>query len=117
MCAAEPALDRLAHVGQQMPPIGHLNRSGRPDRDAAGILARAVAGDDRDPWSLLQPNGQCRRSAVRQQVDDTMPLQVNDNRAVAAPFALPLVCYSIGKADGTLSSLAQSSTPTTRGTG
>src|SRR3954471_6384741 len=48
-CAGKPALDRLAHVGQQMPSVRHLNRSRRPDRDAAGILARPVAGDNLDP--------------------------------------------------------------------
>jgi hypothetical protein len=87
-CAGKPALDRLAHVGQQMPSVRHLNRSGRPDRDAAGILARPVAGDNLDPGLLPQPVGQCCRTALRQQVNNTMPLQVNDNRAVAAPFAL-----------------------------
>ena len=92
MCAAEPALDRLAHVGQQMPPVGHLNRSGRPDCNATGIFGRTVTGDDLDLGSLLQPAGQCCRAAVGQQVDDTMPLQIDDNRAVAAPFALrPIV--------------------------
>jgi hypothetical protein len=49
MGAAEPALDRLAHVGQQMPSVRHLNRAGRSKSDAAGILGRPVAGDDRDP--------------------------------------------------------------------
>src|ERR1700750_733716 len=101
MRAAEPALDRLAHVGQEMPSVRHLDRRGRSKSDAAGILGRTVASHDLDPWSLLQPVGQCRCAAVWQQIDDTMPLQIDDNRPVAAPFSLPLVCYSIGRADGT----------------
>src|SRR5918911_1187884 len=30
MYASDPALDRLAHVGQQMPSVRNLNRTGRP---------------------------------------------------------------------------------------
>ena len=50
MRAGQPALDGLAQVGQQMPPVGHLaetrsvcgwDRRWRPDCDGAGILGRA----------------------------------------------------------------------------
>jgi len=88
MRAGQPALDGLAQVGQQMPPVGHLDRLGRADRDAAGVLRRAVAGDHLDPRPPSQPGSQCHCGAVGQQVDHAAPLQIDDDRAVAAPAAL-----------------------------
>jgi hypothetical protein len=67
MDAAEPALDNLAHVGQQMLPVCGLDRSGRSHSDATGIFGRTVACDDLDPWTLPEPSGQRGRAAVRHQ--------------------------------------------------
>jgi hypothetical protein len=64
MDAGEPALDNLTHVGQQVPPVGDLDRSGCPGRNAAGIFGRTVACDNLDPRALPQPVGQCRSAAV-----------------------------------------------------
>ena len=74
MRAGQPALDGLAQVGQQMPPIRHLDRRRRADCDGAGMLGRAVACDHLDPRPLPQPAGQRGRSAVGQEVDHPMPL-------------------------------------------
>jgi len=83
--------------------------------DGAGTLRRAVACDHLDPWPLPQPAGQRRRSAVGQETDHAAPLQVDDDRAVAASAALPLRRHSTRFASGTLTGSAQSSTPMTRG--
>src|SRR5215217_1068469 len=88
MGAAEPALDSLTHVSQQMPPVRDLDRRRRSHRDATGIFGRTVACDDLDLRALPQPTGQRSRVTIGQQVDDTMPLEVDDDRAIAAPFAL-----------------------------
>jgi hypothetical protein len=64
MDAGEPALDNLTHVGQQVPPVGDLDRSGCPGRNATGIFGRTVACDNLDPRALPQPVGQCRSAAV-----------------------------------------------------
>lgn len=87
MRAGQPTLDGLAQVGQQMPSVGHLDRGGRADCDGAGILRRAVACDHLDPWPLPQPAGQRGRSAVRQEINHPTPLQIDDDRAVAASTA------------------------------
>ena len=88
MYTGKPALDGLTQVGQQMPPVGHLDCLGRADRDGSGILRRAVACDNLDPWPLPQPAGQRGRGSVGQEIDHAALLQINDDRAVAASLAL-----------------------------
>ena len=60
-------------------------------RRAAGrcllVRTRAITGDQFDFWMAFQPLGQGRRISVWQQVDDLVPLQVDEDGAVALPFA------------------------------
>ncbi len=83
----QPTLDHLPQVQQQVPAIGDLNGRGRPEPDAAGVLARAVTGDSPDSAGAPEPVGQCRRAPVRQQADDPPPLQVDENGPVGLTFA------------------------------
>src|SRR3954471_12093715 len=87
MRPGQPALDHLPQVQQQMPPIRDLDRPRRPERDTAGVLARAVAGDGADPAVAPKPVGQRWGAPVRQQVDNAMPLQVDENRPVGRALA------------------------------
>jgi hypothetical protein len=66
-----------------MPPIGHLHSVWRALRDAIGISAGTITGDDLDTGMLTQPVGDCRRFAVRQQIDDGILLEVHKHRAVS----------------------------------
>src|ERR671920_1754779 len=87
MRPGQPALDHLPQVQQQMPSIRDLDRPRRPERDTAGVLARAITGDDADAAVVLKPVGQRRGAPVRQQVDDAMPLQVDENGSVGLALA------------------------------
>ena len=46
--AAEPALEGLAHVEEEMPSTDDLERGRRTGARRSGVLGRAVAGDDLD---------------------------------------------------------------------
>ena len=83
----KPAFDGLAHVGEQVPAVGHLQGLGSAEAGAAGVFGRAISGQDPDAGPLLEPNGQRRRGTVREKVDDAVTVEVHHNRTVAA--ALP----------------------------
>ena len=87
MNAMQPAFDGLAHVGEQMPTVGDLYGPGSTETGATGVFGRTVPGHDFDVRSLQEPAGQRRRGAVREEVDDAMPIQIHQDNAVAA--ALP----------------------------
>jgi hypothetical protein len=82
----KPAFDCLTHVGEEVPPIGDLQRLGCAEADASGIFSRAVSGDDPDVRPPFEPAGQRRRGAVRKKVDHAMAVQVHHDRTVAAAF-------------------------------
>ena len=87
MSVMQPAFDSLAHVGEQVPTLSDLYGLGSTEAGTTGVLGRAVPGHDFDVRSLQEPVGQRRRGAVREEVDDTVPIQVHHDGAVAA--ALP----------------------------
>ena len=86
MSTMKPAFDGLTHVGEEVPPIEDLQRSGRAEIDAPGIFTRAVLGDDPDVRPPFEPAGQRCRSAGREKVDHAMAVQVHHDRTVAAAF-------------------------------
>ena len=75
MSAVQPAFDSLAHVGEQVPPVGDLYGPGSTEAGATGVLGRAVPGHDFDVRSLNEPAGQRRRGAVRAEVDYAASIQ------------------------------------------
>jgi len=80
---ARDRLDGVTEVAQQMPPVRDLDRVGRSLPDAIGVDAGAVARDDLHPRVLLQPRRQAFSSAVGQQVEDPVPLQVDEDGPIA----------------------------------
>jgi hypothetical protein len=87
MGADQPAFQHVAHVRQQVPAVGNLDRLERADGGGAGVLRRAVACHHLDPGPLLQPGRDCCAGAVGQQVDHAPTLQVHHDRAVGASLA------------------------------
>ena len=82
----------VAEVAEQMPSICHLDSVRRALTDPVGIRASTITGDDLDARMTAQPPTDCRRFAVRQQIDDLVRLQVHQHRAVAAtPPPSPVV--------------------------
>ena len=55
MGTGEPALDHLASVEQQVPPIGNLHGAGRTQRCAACVLGRTVPRQKADLRLAPQP--------------------------------------------------------------
>ena len=87
MDSVQPALQRLAHVGEQVPPVRHLHRPGRADASGTGILGGTIAGDDLDPGPLSQPLGGSGARATRQQVDHAAAFEAHHDRAVDPALA------------------------------
>ena len=87
MGGVQPALDCLAHVGQQVPAVGDLYCLGCADGGGAGVLCRAVARDHLHPWPLPKPFRHSWGRAVGQQVDHAPALQVHNDRAVCPTLA------------------------------
>ena len=83
MMAIDHGADGVAEVAQQVPPAGHLNRTGRTLADAVCIGARTVASDDLDPGVLTQPRCKCLGLAVWQEFHDRVAFKVDEDGAVA----------------------------------
>ncbi len=86
MGAGQPAFDHLSCVDQQMPAVGDVCRLAGAFGRAAGVFGRAVARDDPDPRPAPQPVRERRAGAVRQQIGDAPPLQVDQDGAIGAPL-------------------------------
>ncbi|GJE04671.1 hypothetical protein GMJLKIPL_6635 [Methylobacterium isbiliense] len=84
---AKPAFEGLAHVEEEVPPIGDLESGGGARRGCSGVLGRAVAGDDLDTRMATQPRGDGHRRAVGQQVDRASAFEVNEEGAVGPSLA------------------------------
>ena len=66
-----------------MPPVRDLDRVWRSLPDAVGVDAGAVTRDDLHPRVPLQPRRQALGPAVGQQVEDPVPLQVDEDGPIA----------------------------------
>jgi len=85
-------------------------------RDAAGgACQQPKAKPFLKPADGVTQGRDGRYLPVREDVDDTTPLQIADDRAVTMTALPALPWLSKGCAVGTLASVAQSSMPTTRG--
>jgi len=76
LLAREHTLDRLAHIGEEMPAVGDLDRPRSPLTRPVGIGPGAVAANDLDAGMRPQPGGEGLRRTVGQQI----------NRAVAFEY-------------------------------
>ena len=81
------APDHVAEVAQQMEAVRHLDRLRRAPARAVGVLPAPVAADDRDLRVLPQPRRDSRRRPIGQEVDESVPLQIDQHRPVAPPLA------------------------------
>jgi hypothetical protein len=70
-----------------MPAICHLHGSWRPAPCAIGIETGTITRDNLDPWPALQPSGYAVCVAIRQQIKNTITLQIADNRSI--PLSAP----------------------------
>lgn len=75
----------ITEISEQMPSVGHLNSIRCALANAIGISTSTITGDDLNAGTIAQPCGECRRFAVRQEIDDLIRLQVHQYRAVAVP--------------------------------
>ncbi len=81
----EEALEGLAEVVQQVPAVRHLRGLGRAARRPVGVETATVTADDLDPGVFHEPRGDGVCGAVGEEVDDPVPLQIDQHRAEAAP--------------------------------
>jgi hypothetical protein len=84
---AQLLLDRLAQVLQQMEAVGDLPSLWRALARAISIEASAVPANDLNLGMPPEPFGGGGRRAIRQHVDHLTPLQVYDDRPVAAALS------------------------------
>jgi hypothetical protein len=81
--ALHGGLKGITKVAQQMPPVRDLDRVWRSLPDAVGVDAGAVTRDDLHARVPLQPRRKALSSTVGQQVEDPVPLQVDEDGSVA----------------------------------
>jgi hypothetical protein len=92
--AVQPPLNRLAHVGQQMPAVGNLHGFGGAQADAAGIPSRAVTCDCLYAWMAPKPLRQGFSCPIRQQVQHAAALEIHHDRAIRASLAYRPVVHA-----------------------
>ena len=84
--SCQQALEHVAQVGEQVPAVGHLHGVRRALPRSIGIGPAPIAADDLGTRVRLQPRCQARGRPIGEQVDRAVPLQVDQDRAVCAPF-------------------------------
>jgi len=84
---SEDALEEVATVAREMEAIGDLDRGRGTLACAAGVVATAIAADELRLAVLLEPGGQGVGGAIREDVDDAVPLQVGQDGAVVVPVS------------------------------
>jgi hypothetical protein len=77
----------LGEVVPQVPPVGYLDRCGCAGAGAVGVGAGAVPADHLHPGVLEQPGREGVGFPVREQVDRTVGIHVDQHGAV--PVAAP----------------------------
>lgn len=83
----QQTLEHLAHVLEEVGPIGNRKRVGCAATVALGIRARAVAGNHLDAWMRLQPLLHHLRGAFGNQVNRLMGFQVDQDCPIHLTFA------------------------------
>ena len=67
-----------------MEPVGNLSGVGCPLSGPDRLVSAPVAADDLDTGMRFEPTGQRVGTALGQQIDRTMPFQVDQNGALLA---------------------------------
>jgi hypothetical protein len=65
-------------------PVCHLDRVGRPLPTTFGVRAGAIADDDLDAGVATKPVGEYVGGAIVEQIDRSVRLEIDEQRAVAA---------------------------------
>jgi len=73
----------VAEVAQKVPAVRDLDGLGRAAANAVGVSTGAVTRDDVDAGMVVQPSPDRLRLAVGQDINGTVALQIDDERAVA----------------------------------
>ena len=85
--AVKNAFNRLAEIGDEMPPVGNLNGSWRSGSNPTAIFTRTIAGHNLNPRMGTQPGFEGCSGAIREEIDNTVVLEIDKNRSVAVATA------------------------------
>jgi hypothetical protein len=66
-----------------MEPVDHLHDLGRTPADAIRVQIAPITADHLNPRMLGEPGRDAGGRAVRQHVDDTMRLEIDEDGAIA----------------------------------
>src|SRR5438093_350434 len=92
MLPSEQTLYRLSQINENVEAVSNLDSRWCSSASALGIRTGPIAADDLDPSLRRQPPGERLGCTVRQQVDRSMTLVIDQNRAVgAASLSGPVV--------------------------
>jgi hypothetical protein len=92
MLSSEQTLYRFSQINKDMEAVSNLDGRWCSSASALGIRTGPITADDLDPGLRSQPLGECFGRSIRQQVDRSMTLVIDQNRAVgAAPLPSPVV--------------------------
>jgi len=80
-------LQCIIEILEQMKAVGDLHRVWRTLGGALGVVGEAIPADDFNLRMLLEPGRHRRRRTVRQQIDDTALLEIDQERAVRLALA------------------------------
>lgn len=61
-----------------MPPICNLNRPGRTTSDTVSVSLCAISGDDLYSRMCFKPRAQCLSFSIREEINRTATLQINE---------------------------------------
>jgi hypothetical protein len=85
--ASHDLLQRLHEILEDVEAIRHLQRLWRAARGPIRKVRAAVTTDDHDLRLRLQPGRERVRLAIRQEVNDVTPLEIDEERAVTMATA------------------------------
>src|SRR5260221_889583 len=94
--------ERLTPIFDHMPPIHHLLGRGRAKLSTTSILSGTVSADPLHTRMSAKPGCECFCGPVRQQIDWTVPLPVNQQSAVRETTTKRKIIYSKNGRDRTI---------------
>jgi hypothetical protein len=86
MMPLDGALRALGHIPEQVESVGDLNRLWRSAHRGVGVGTRAIAADELNARSRGEPRSHRVRLSIREEIDHSMSLEVDENRSVARAF-------------------------------
>src|SRR5215212_7043872 len=88
------AFDHLAHVLEQMPPIGYLHRLWGSLTCSIRIRCAPIAAYELDLWMIPQPIGKARCLSIGQKVKGFVVLKIDQHGAVSLTLAKCPIVYA-----------------------